>query len=74
VCVNSYTVVLLGPGNISAVSSDTAEALVIRVWAEDDGSIHARMTADGLTTIVSGRDRTLAAFAAWLDAVTADLR
>jgi len=43
------------------------------VWAEPDGSIHARLTTDGLTTITAARDQTLAAFAARLDAVTADL-
>ena len=54
--------------------STNTEALVVRVWAEPDGSIHARLTTDGLTTITVGRDKTLAAFAAWLDAITADCR
>ena len=50
-----------------------ADSLVVRVWAEADGSIHARFTTNDLTTVLVGRDKTLAAFAAWLDAITADL-
>jgi hypothetical protein len=56
-----------------AVSTDAEEALVVRVWAGDDGSIHARLTTQDLTTVTVGRDRTLAAIAAWLDALTADI-
>ena len=55
------------------VSTDEEEALVVRVWAGADGSIRARLTADDLSTITIGRDKTLAAFAAWLDAATADV-
>jgi len=60
-----------------AVNTDeeTQEALVVRVWAEDNGDIRADFrTATDLKTTVVGRDRTLAAFTAWLDGVIADLR
>jgi len=59
-----------------AVDADPAEeALVVRVWAESESEIRAVFrTADNLTTTVVGRDRTLAAFTAWLDGVIADLR
>ena len=49
------------------------EALVVRVWVEGDRDVRAAFrTANDLTTIVVGRDRTLAAFTAWLDGVIAD--
>ena len=60
-----------------AVSDDPVneEALVVRVWADGERDIRAIFrTTNDLTTTVVGRDRTLAAFAAWLDGVIADLR
>jgi len=62
----------VNPALSDTVGTD-GDSLVFRVWAEADNSIHARLTTNNLTTVLVGRDKALAAFAAWLDAITAEL-